>query len=318
MLETKKNHDLIIIGSGPAGLTAAIYAARAKLNPVIISGQNPGGQLVKTTYIENWPGEQSILGAELMERMQKHALHFGAQILDQSVTKVDLSPTNLNQPIFKIWLSNQQELQTRSLIIATGANPKLLGCPGEQKYWSKGVSTCATCDGALYNEKEIVIIGGGDTAMEDALFLTRFNNKITIIQIGDKLTASQIMQDRVLSKPEIKIIYNSSVQEIVGNQEHLTGVIVKNLKTGILQELPANGVFLAIGLKPMSDLFASYLETDYYGHILVTKQTHSSIPGVFIAGDVCDNKYRQAITAAGFGCMAALDAERYLGMQKGS
>lgn len=308
-----KIHDLIIIGSGPAGLTAAIYASRAKLNPIVISGPNPGGQLVKTTYIENWPGVQSMLGSDLMECMRNHALHFGTQILDQSVTQVDL-----NQPVFKIWLSNQQELQARSLIVATGANPKLLNCPGEQLYWSKGVSTCAVCDGALYSDKQIVIVGGGDTAMEDALFLTRFNNHITIIQIGEQLTASQIMQERVLSKPEIKIIYHSSVQSILGNQEHVTGVQIKNLKSGLVHELPTQAVFLAIGLKPMSDLFAGQLAIDHYGHILVTKQTHSSVPGVFIAGDVCDSKYRQAITASGFGCMAALDAEKFLGMQKGS
>ncbi len=315
MVETKKIHDLIIIGSGPAGLTAAIYAARAKLHPIIISGPNPGGQLVKTTYIENWPGDQTILGADLMERIKNHALHFGATFINQSVTSVDFS----TKP-FKVWAGNNQTpaLLANSIIIATGAKPKLLNCPGEEQYWSKGVSTCATCDGALYSEKQIVIVGGGDTAMEDALFLTRFNNQITIVQIGEKLTASQIMQDRVLSKPQIKIIYHSTIQEILGNNQHVTGVIIKNLKTNITQPLPANAVFLAIGLKPMSDLFASHLETDHYGHILVTNQTHSNIPGIFIAGDVCDNKYRQAITAAGFGCMAALDAERYLGMQKGS
>jgi len=307
MPNTSITHDLIIIGSGPAGLTAAIYAARAKLKPIVISGPNPGGQLVSTTYIENWPGEQSILGADLMLKMREHAAHFGTNFIDQSVVKADFS-----QKPFKIWTSDNQELLANSVIIATGANPKLLNCPGEQTYWSKGVSTCAVCDGALYSEKQIVIIGGGDTAMEEALFLTRFNNKITIIQIGDKLTASQIMQERVLSKPEIKIIYESAVQAILGKQEHVTGVQIKNLKTGLLQELPADAVFLAIGLKPMSDLFAGQLALDNYGHILVTNQTNSSIPGIFIAGDVCDSKYRQAITAAGFGCMAALDAERYL------
>lgn len=302
-----KIHEVIIIGSGPAGLTAAIYTARAKLNPLVITGPNPGGQLINTTFIENWPGEISILGADLMTNINKHALHFGAKLIAEDVTKVDFS-----QRPFKIWTNNKQELHTNSVIIATGAKPKLLGCPGEQQYWNKGVSTCAVCDGALYSEKQIIIVGGGDTAMEDALFLTRFNNQITIIQIGKTLTASKIMQERVLSKANIKIIYNSTVQEILGNQTQVTAVNITNLQTGAVQKLSADAIFLAIGLKPMSDIFAGQIETEAYGHIIVTNQTHSSIPGVFIAGDVCDRRYRQAITAAGFGCMAALDVEKFL------
>ncbi len=302
-----KIHEVVIIGSGPAGLTAAMYTARAKLKPIVITGPNPGGQLVNTTFIENWPGEQSILGADLMDKIKNHAVHFGAQLITEDVIKVDF-----NSKPFKIWTNKNQELHTKSVIIATGANPKLLGCPGEQQYWNKGVSTCAVSDGALYSEKQIVIVGGGDTAMEDALFLTRFNNQITIIQIGETLTASKIMQDRVLNKANIQIIYNSTVQEILGNQTQVTGVKITNLKTGATQQLPADALFLAIGLNPMSDIFAKQIETEAYGHIIVTKQTHSSIPGIFIAGDVCDSRYRQAITAAGFGCMAALDVEKYL------
>lgn len=303
----KKITEIIIIGGGPAGLTAVIYAARAKLNPLLIEGPTPGGQLTSTTYIENWPGEKSILGADLMMRMKDHAVHFGAQIITSSVTKVDFTKAP-----FKIWTSDNQELQAKAVIIATGANPKLLGCPGEQQYWSKGVSTCAVCDGALYYNKQIIIVGGGDTAMEDALFMTRFDNQITIIQLGSVLTASQIMQERVLNKPNIKIIYHSLVQEILGDNQKVTGVKIINQETNISSILAADAVFLAIGLKPATNIFQDQIAIDHSGHIMLTNNTHTSVSGVFAAGDVCDRKYRQAITSAGFGCMAALDAERYL------
>lgn len=303
----KKTTEIIIIGGGPAGLTAAIYTARANLNPLLIEGPTPGGQLTSTTYVENWPGEKSILGADLMMRMKDHATHFGAQISTSSVSKVDFTKSP-----FRVWTNDNQELQAKAVIIATGANPKLLGCPGEQQYWSKGVSTCAVCDGALYSNKQILIIGGGDTAMEDALFMTRFDNQITIVQLGATLTASQIMQARVLSKPNIKVIYHSLVQEILGDTKKVTGIKIINQETNTSSILPADAVFLAIGLKPTTNIFHNQIEIDSSGHIMLTNNTHTSVNGIFAAGDVCDRKYRQAITSAGFGCMAALDAERYL------
>ena len=304
----KKIEDLIIIGSGPAGLTAAIYAARAKLAPLVIEGPNPGGQLISTTYVENWPGEKSILGTDLMLRIKEHATHFGTRFLNKAATRVDFQ----SRP-FKIW-ADDYEIQAKSVIIATGANPKQLGCPGETDYWSRGVSTCAICDGALYPDKQIVIVGGGDTAMEDALFMTRFTDKIMIIQIEETLTASKIMQDRVLSNTSIKVIYNSTVTKIDGNGQLVTNVLVTNTKTNLTTLLQADAIFIAIGLKPATTIFKDHIATDSYGHIIVENQTKTSIAGVFAAGDVCDRKYRQAITSAGFGCMAALDAEKYLTM----
>lgn len=302
----KKLNELIIIGSGPAGLTAAIYAARAQLNPLIIDGPNPGGQLINTTYVENWPGEKTILGADLMLKIKEHALHFGTQFIDQSVSKVDF----LSSP-FTIWTNTQEILYAKSVIIATGANPKKLNCPGEEQYWSKGVSTCAICDGALYYDKNIIVVGGGDTAMEDALFLTRFNNMVTIVQINDQLTASKIMQERVLNHPKINIIYNSTVTKIQGDQKQVTHATVTNLNTQAQQDIPAQAIFVAIGLHPATNVFKEQIKIDHFGHI-VENHTKTNIAGVFAAGDVCDRKYRQAITSAGFGCMAALEAERYL------
>lgn len=302
----KKINELIIIGSGPAGLTAAIYAARAKLNPILIAGPNPGGQLINTTYVENWPGEKSILGADLMLKIKEHALHFGTQFINKSVTKVDF----LTNP-FTIWTDEQPALYAKAVIIATGANPKKLGCPGEEQYWSKGVSTCAICDGSLYYEKQIIVVGGGDTAMEDALFLTRFDNKIIIVQINDQLTASKIMQDRVLTHPNIKIIYNSTVSEIAGDTHQVTHAVITNIKNQKLQKLKVDAIFIAIGLSPVTNIFKEQVDINHFGHINET-HTKTNIPGIFAAGDVCDSKYRQAITSAGFGCMAALQAERYL------
>ena len=302
----QKIHELIIIGSGPAGLTAAIYAARAQLNPIILEGPNPGGQLINTTYVENWPGEKSILGADLMLKIKEHAQHFGTQFITQSVTKVDF----LASP-FVIWASDKLTLYAKSVIIATGANPKKLNCSGEEQYWSKGVSTCAICDGALYYDKNIIVVGGGDTAMEDALFLTRFNNKVTIVQINNQLTASKIMQERVLNHPSIKIIYNSTVTQIIGNGQKVTHATITNINTQIKHDLAAQAIFVAIGLHPETNIFKDQVNIDHFGHIL-ENHTRTNIPGIFAAGDVCDRKYRQAITSAGFGCMAALEAERYL------
>ena len=300
-------HHLIIIGSGPAGLTAGIYASRANLTPLIIEGKNPGGQLMGTSHVENWPGNKSILGPTLMMQIKDHAKHFGSQFLSEEIVKVDFS-----QRPFTLWTSRNKELKTHALIIATGAIPNRLNCPGESEYWGKGVTTCAVCDGAFYPDKNILIVGGGDTAMEDASFMTKFTNKITIVQNMDKLTASAAMQKRVLEDPNIKIIYNSTVTEFKGNGQHVTGVTLKNQLTGETQEMPYDGVFLAIGLRPSTEVFKGQLALNKWGYIEVTNHTRTSVEGVFAAGDVEDYRYRQAITSAGSGCMAALDAERYL------
>ena len=300
-------HPLVIIGAGPAGLTAAIYAARAHLSPLVIEGSKPGGQLMGTTAIENWPGSDSIMGPELMINMMNHAKKCSAQIMSGSVTNVDLSV----RP-FQLTLDTKQELRAHSIIIASGATPNKLGCPGEEQYWGRGVSTCAVCDGAFYKDQSIVIVGGGDSSMESASFLLRNNNKITIVHIGDKLTASHAMQQRILNKPNVTILYNSTVTTITGNGTHVNGAIITNQLTHENQTVETNAVFLAIGLKPNTTIFRDQLELTPFGHIAVHDQVKTSVEGVFAAGDVQDPKYRQAIVSAGFGCMAALQAEHYL------
>lgn len=299
--------DLIIIGSGPAGLTAAVYAARANLKPLIIEGYNPGGQLTSTSFVENWPGEKSILGPQLMMQMRDHALHFGAEIITEAVTAV-----NFSQRPFNIKTDLGNVFEAKSIIIATGANPKKLNCPGESIYWSKGVTTCAVCDGAFYPNKKVVVIGGGDTAMEDASFLKKFTKDITIVHILEKFTASYAMQQRVLNDTDITKIYESTVKEFHGNDKHLTGLTIYNTKTNKETRLDADGVFIAIGLSPNTAPFKGELEMDHMGYIKVHDHVRTSVPGVFAAGDVHDYKYRQAITSAGAGCMAALEAERFL------
>ncbi len=298
---------LVIIGSGPAGLTAAIYAARSFLNPLVIEGREPGGQLMSTSYVENWPGEASILGPELMKKMRSHAEHFKTRFLSEELTAVDLSV----RP-FLLTTSKQTMIKTHTLIIATGATAKKLGCEGEAEYWGKGVSTCAVCDGTFYAGKEVVIVGGGDSAMESASFMTNFTDKITIVHILPKLTACPSMQERVIHNPTIKIIYNSTVTAIKGTQGKVSSVKITNQQTGEHTELPAQGVFIAIGLKPNTDLFKNQLAMNHYGYITIECHTRTSVPGVFAAGDVADDRYRQAITSAGSGCAATLDAERYL------
>lgn len=300
-------HPVVIIGAGPAGLTAAVYAARANLKPLIIEGDLPGGQLMKTTYVENWPGEKSILGPELMGKMRKHAQHFGTEFVPESVVKVDFS----TRP-FKIWTNKNRELLAHSVIIATGTTPKRLGCPGENDYWGKGVTTCAVCDGAFYFDKEVIVIGGGDTAMEDASFLKKFTKKITVVHIFDKFTASHAMQQRVLNDPDIKIIYNSTVTEFKGDGNHLKSVLITDQKTSIQSEQPMDGAFIAIGLSPNTAYLQGHVAMNEWGFVTVSDQVKTSVEGVFAAGDVHDYKYRQAITSAGAGCMAALEAERYL------
>ena len=306
-----KTEQVIIIGSGPAGLTAAVYAARANLHPLIIDGGTPGGQLMGTTAVENWPGETSILGPTLVINMRKHAEHFGTRFLEQTVIKTDLSTSP-----FVLETNKGQKLYTHALIIATGATPNRLGCPGEDIYWGKGVTTCAVCDGAFYRDQKVIIVGGGDTAMENASFLRKFTDQVTIVHIRDKFSATHAMQERVLNDPHIKIIYNSTVTEIFGesvnNNPRVTGVTITNQLNNTQETLPAQGVFIAIGLRPNTVPFMGQIATNSHGYITVTNNTNTSIPGVFAAGDVHDYRYKQAITSAGSGCMAAIDAEHYL------
>ena len=301
---TKK---LIIIGSGPAGLTAGIYAARANLEPLIIEGKQPGGQLMGTSYVENWPGNERILGPELMMNMHKHAKVAGCEFASGRVVRVDFS----KRP-FSLWTDKDHKYTCQSCILATGASPKKLGIPNEETYWGKGITTCAVCDAAFYKDKAVVIVGGGDTAMEDASFLHKFTNNITVVQILDKLTASPPLQKRILDNPDITIMYNSTVTAIHGDNSHLTGVTITNKKTEEQHTIKTDGLFLAIGLKPNSDPFKDQIEIDQWGFIRLTNHTTTSVEGVFAAGDVADPYYRQAITSAGSGCMAALDAQRYL------
>lgn len=300
-----ETETLVIIGAGPSGLTAAIYAARSNLRPLVIEGPTPGGQLTGTTYIENWPGIPKILGPTLMQQMRDHAQSLGTRFLAQNVVACDFSQRPLRLT------TTNSEITTQAVIIASGAAPRKLGCPGEADYWGKGVSTCAVCDGAFYPDKEVIVVGGGDTAMEDASFLAKYTKKITIVQRSDKLTASYIMQQRVLAIPGIKIIYNSTVTEITGDGTHLSGVIITNMETKQQTKIPAQGVFIAIGLTPRTDFLNGQVKLGQGGFIKA-QGTSTNVPGVFAAGDVADMRYRQAITSAGSGCMAALDAERYL------
>lgn len=300
-------HKLIIIGSGPAGLTAGIYAARATLNPVIIDGSKPGGQLTGTSKVENWPGTSSIMGPELMMNMRDHATKAGCVFKSGTIESVDLA----KRP-FTLTTAKGETFQTHSIIIATGATPNRLGIPGEDTYWGKGVTTCTVCDGAFFKDLPVVIVGGGDSAMEGASFMTNFTKEITLIHRTDKLTASEIMQKRVIDHPHIKILYNTTAIEIKGDGQKPTHVIIKNVLSGKTEELRTDAVFISIGLSPNTGPFKGKIELEKTGHVKLTKHTHTSIEGVFAAGDVADNEYRQAITSAGDGCMAALDAERYL------
>lgn len=299
--------NVIIIGSGPAGLTAAIYASRALLKPLMIEGEEVGGQLMTTTDVENYPGfPDGIMGPELMTQTRKQAERFGTRFISQNVTRVDLS----SRP-FKVWIGDK-EYQSNSLIVSTGATAKYLGLESEKRLLGRGVSACATCDGAFFRDQEVVVIGGGDTAMEEATFLTRFASKVTIVHRRDEFRASKIMVDKALSNPKIEVVWDSTLEEVVG-EKLVEGAKIKNVKTGEVSTIKAEGVFIAIGHKPNTDLFAGQLETNEVGYL--TTKAHSSwtsVEGVFAAGDVADDKYRQAITAAGTGCMAAIDCERWL------
>ncbi|MEM4134011.1 MAG: thioredoxin-disulfide reductase [Candidatus Micrarchaeia archaeon] len=298
--------NVIIIGSGPAGLTAAIYAARAELKPIVISGMQPGGQISQTTLVENFPGfPDGIMGPELMDNMRKQAEKFGTRFIDEEVVSVDFR----NRP-FTI-KTETNELKAKAVIIATGATAKWLGVPGESKLIGKGVSGCATCDGFFFKGKDVAVIGGGDTALEDAIFLTKFANSVTIIHRRDQLRATKIMQERAFANQKIKFIWDTVVTEILG-EEKVTGIRIKNVKTGEEKEMKIDGVFIAIGHSPATNLFKGQIEIDENGYIIKKENTETSIKGVFVAGDVADKRYKQAIAAAGDGCKAAIDVEKYL------
>ena len=306
-MTNEKIHPVIILGAGPAGLTAGIYTARAMLNPLIIEGNKPGGQLMGTTYVENWPGEKSVLGPQLMMKMREHAQAAGCTFMASEIVS-----SNFSIHPFSLTTNKNVTLFAHAVIIATGATPKRLGCPGEDIYWGKGVSTCAVCDGTFYKDMPVVIIGGGDTAMEDASFMTNFTDKITLVHIGDALTASPSMQERVINNPKINIIYNSTVTEMKGDGKHVSSVIITNQKTKDQHELTVSGAFVAIGLIPNTQPFQGQLDLHKNGYLIVKNNTQTSVPGIFSAGDVSDFRYRQAISSAGSGCMAALDAERFI------
>lgn len=300
-------HNLVIIGSGPAGLTAAIYAARANLSPLLIEGWQSGGQLTTTTEVENYPGfSKGIMGPELMKEMRGQAERFGTEFLTGDVSAVDLT----KRP-FRLTIDGEQTLEAAALILATGASAIPLGLPNEQRLTGHGVSTCATCDGYFFRGQNLVVVGGGDSALEEATFLTKFARTVTLVHRRDKLRASKIMQDRAMHNDKITFAWNSVVEDILG-KDVVTGVRLKNIVTGATRELACAGVFVAIGHRPNTDLVKGQVAMDEQGYVITSRGTATSVPGLFAAGDVQDTKYRQAITAAGSGCMAAIDAERFL------
>jgi len=299
--------NVVVLGSGPAGLTAALYAARANLEPLVLKGIDAGGQLMLTTDVENYPGfPDGILGPDLMEHMEKQAGRFGAELLHQAATRVDLSA----RP-FGVW-AGDEEWRARTVIITTGASARWLGIPGEDKLRGRGVSSCATCDGFFFRGKPIVVVGGGDSALEEAIFLTRFATKVSIVHRRDELRASKIMQDRALSNDKIEFVWSSEVDEVLG-ENAVEAVRLRNVDTGANTDLETSAMFVAIGHDPNTELFAGQLETTPNGYLVVDEpSSRTSVPGVFAAGDVVDFHYRQAVTAAGMGCKAAIDAERFL------
>jgi thioredoxin reductase (NADPH) len=308
---TTTDAKVVIIGSGPAGYTAGIYAARAMLEPVLIQGIQPGGQMTITTDVENYPGFADVIqGPWLMEQMQKQAEHVGTRIVTDHVNKVDLS-----QRPFRLHCDTGDVYRADTLVVATGAQARWLDLPTEQKFKGYGVSACATCDGFFYRNKDVIVIGGGNTAVEEALFLTNFAAKVTIVHRRDSFRAERILQERLFSNPKISVIWNTVLEEVVGtdNPPKVKGVILRNLDTGAIIEKRADGVFIAIGHSPASELFVDQLEMKPSGYIWTAPySTATSVPGVFAAGDVTDDIYRQAVTAAGMGCMAALETVRFL------
>jgi thioredoxin reductase (NADPH) len=304
-----EQRSIVILGSGPAGYTAALYAARANLKPLVLKGLEAGGQLMLTTDVENYPGvPDGIMGPELMEAMEKQAARFEAEIVAQSATRVDLS----ERP-FGVW-AGDEEWRADTIVIATGASAKWLGIPGEERLRGRGVSACATCDGFFFRDRDLVVVGGGDTAMEEASFLTKFAKKVGLVHRRDEFRASKIMQDRVHENPKIEVIWDSTVEEIHGDTA-VTGATLRNVKTGETTERPTDGVFMAIGHTPNTALFEGQLERANAYIVVEEPTTKTSVPGVFAAGDVTDVIYRQAVTAAGQGCKAAMDAERFLETQ---
>jgi thioredoxin reductase (NADPH) len=304
---TNDVRNLIVIGSGPAGFTAALYAARANLEPLVLKGMEAGGQLMLTTDVENYPGfADGILGPELMDQMEKQAARFGSEILPVHVTRVDLSA----RP-FGVW-AGDQEWRAHTVVVATGATARWLDVPGEQHLRGRGVSACATCDGFFFRDRELIVVGGGDSAMEEATFLTKFASKVTIVHRREEFRASKIMQERALANPKIEVAWNREIVEILGD-DAVTGVRVRDTVTGDTEERSTDGVFMAIGHTPNTELFGEWLDLDPEGYVVVQEpRTRTSVEGVFAAGDVTDRVYRQAVTAAGQGCKAAMDAERFL------
>jgi len=301
--------NVVILGSGPAGLTAAIYSARANLKPIVVEGEQPGGQLTITSDVENYPGfAQPVMGPELMSAFRQQAERFGTRFVVGNVQKADLK---VGGP-FTLTFADGSTVSSKTLIIATGASAKWMGIPSEKRLMGKGVSACATCDGFFFRNLDIAVVGGGDTAMEEATFLTRFAKTVTVIHRRDTLRASKAMQDKAFNNPKIKFVWDSAIEEVLGEQG-VEAIRLKNLKTGATSEMAVKGVFIAIGHEPNTKLFRDQLKVDETGYLQVEPgSTRTSIPGVFAAGDVADHVYRQAVTAAGTGCMAALDAERYL------
>ncbi len=310
--EKRKKFDVIIIGSGPAGYTAAIYTARAKRDTLVISGILPGGLLMLTTEVENYPGfADGIFGPELMTIMRKQTERMGATIVDDEVVNVDFK----HKP-FKI-LTSSEEYESDAVILCTGASPRKIGVKGEHEFGGKGVSYCATCDGPFFRNQDIVVTGGGDTAMEEAIFLTKFGKSVHVVHRRDKLRASKVMQERAFENQKIKFYWNKVVDEITG-KEKVTQVIIRDLATNEKQTLDAGAIFVAIGHEPNTKIFNGQVELDEQGYIVLKDHTKTSVEGVFAAGDVHDHKYRQAVTAAGFGCMAGIDADKYLSENKKS
>jgi len=299
-------HDVIIIGAGPAGYTAGIYCSRARHDTLLISGILPGGQLMNTTDVENYPGfSDGIMGPDLMTVMRKQTEKMGTKIIDDEVTSVDFK----NRPL-KVKTASE-EFEARAVIVCTGANPRKIGLEGEQTFAGKGVSYCATCDGAFFRDQELIVVGGGDSAMEEAIFLTKFASVVHIVHRKEEFRASKIMQERALSNEKIKVHFNSTVKEIHGDQK-FQQVVLNNTKTNEDKILEAGGLFIAIGHEPNSAIFQDQIELDGNGYIIIKNNTETNVTGVFCAGDVHDHRYRQAVTAAGFGCMAAIDVDKYL------